>query len=393
MINVGKPLIFYEKDIKKMSAGQSESPPWSVCKVWAGAPLKIRDQSFGALVVQSYRSKDAFKKTDLELLNSVAEFIAVAIERKRAEAAVKESEARFRALIDHSYDAVFIHKSDGRLIDVNKTMLNMFKVSHDEAFLYNIADYIGPKSSRAEVQDNWLRALAGEDLLFPLQARRPKDGSLFDAEVYLTRIIFNGRRIILGNIRDITSRKKAEKALQVSEEKYRLLFENSVEGIYQTSPEGRFIAANPSFLRLFGFDSPQELFEHFNDIGKEQYLNSEDRVTFRKIAEAEGLVRGFETQLRKKDGTPIWVSLNSRAVKNDKGVLLYYEGFMQDITKRKKVEQELYQVSIHDHLTGIFNRRYVFERLDTMIKEYQRETRDFSLSIVDLNFFKKINDT
>ncbi len=562
VINAGKPLIFFKEDIKKLYSGPAESPPGSVCKVWAGAPLKIRDQSFGALVVQSYRSKDAFKKTDLDLLNSVAEFIAVsierkqleiaqkqsneinqvlreitsaihssenlnqlfetihhilsqiidvsnfyislyekktdtisfpffrdeyddattwdvsglrdhfltyevfkalkpvflrkpeldilarqkrlvgtvpyiwlgiplmtksepiglmavqsysdpelfdqkdvdilcsvseqiavAIERKRAEEAVKESEARFRALIDHSYDAVFIHESDGRLIDVNKTMLKMFKISHDEAFVYNIADYVGPESSRAEVQDNWVRAIAGEDLLFPLQARRPKDGSLFDAEVYLTRIIFNDRRIILGNIRDITRRKKAEKALQVSEEKYRLLFENSVEGIYQTSPEGRFIAANPSFLRIFGFDSSQELFEHFKDIGKEQYLNPEDRVTFKRIVEAEGFVRGFETQLRKKDGTPIWVSLNSRAVKNDRGVLLYYEGFMQDITERKKAEQELYRVSIHDHLTGIFNRRYVFERLDTLIKEYQRETRDFSLSIVDLDFFKKINDT
>ncbi len=125
-----------------------------------------------------------------------------------------------------------------------------------------------------------------------------------------------------------------------TEEKYRLLFENSVEGIYQASPEGRFIAANPSFLRLFGFNSLQELFEHFKDIDKEQYLNPEDGVTFRRIVETEGLIRNFETQLRRKDGTPIWVSLNSRAVRDHTGVLICFEGFMQNITERKQSEAE-----------------------------------------------------
>lgn len=393
VINTGIPLIFNEEDIQKMSAVQTDPLIGSVCKVWAGAPLKIRGQSVGALIVQSYRSKDAFKKTDLDLLCSVSEQIAVAIERKRAEEALKESEARFRALIDHSYDAVLIYEPDGRLIDVNKTMLKMFNVTRDEALRYMVDDYTGPKNSMEEAYDYWVRALTGEAILFPWQARRPGDGSLFDVEVYLTRIISGERKLILFNIRDITERKKAEDALQVSEEKYRLLFENSVEGIYQTSPEGRFISANPSFLKLFGFNSPEELFEYFKDIGKEQYLNPEDRVTFRKIVEAEGFVRDFETQLRKKDGTPIWVSLNSRAVRDNTGALVCFEGFMKDITEKKQAEQELYRVSIHDHLTNIFNRRYVFERLENLIKEHQREGRDFSLCIVDLDFFKKINDT
>jgi PAS domain S-box-containing protein len=125
-----------------------------------------------------------------------------------------------------------------------------------------------------------------------------------------------------------------------TEEKYRLLFENSVEGIYQASPEGRFIAANPSFLRFFGFNSLQELFDHFKDIDKEQYLNPEDWITFRRIVETEGLIRNFETQLLRKDGTPIWVSLNSRAVRDQTGALLCFEGFMQNITERKRAEAE-----------------------------------------------------
>lgn len=517
VINAGKPLIFYEEDLMKMAAAQAGPLIGSVCKVWAGAPLKLRGRVMGALVVQSYRSKTAFKKADLALLNSVAEFIAVAIERKQAEKelqaseakyrdlfdtmpngfytaspdgyymdanpafvgmlgygsleelksvhipagirepepheihsrqkpqefingqeiyqvrrkdgqiiwvednaryikkeegavllrqgicrditrrkkiedALHESESRFRAVFDHSHDAIFIHEPDGRLIDVNKTMLRMFDVSREEALVYTVDDYTGPEGSMEAVHRKWARVMAGDDLLFPWQARRPKDGSLFDAEIYLTRIILGGKPLILFNIRDITEQKQAEKALRASEEKYRLLFENSVESIFQTTPDAQYLSVNPSFLKLFGFSSREELLGHFKNIGN-QYVNPGDREKFKKMIESEDVVRDFETRLLKKDGTPVWVCLNARAVRDDRGVPLYYEGFMQDITERKQSQDELYRVSIHDHLTGICNRRYVFERLNAIIEERQREIRDFSLSIIDLDFFKKINDT
>ena len=518
VINAGKPLIFYEEDIlQKRREDMTAAPLGSVSKVWAGAPLAVRGQVFGALVVQSYRSREDFRTADLALLNSVAEFIAVAIERKRTEKelqaseakfrdlfdtmpngfytaspegyymdanpvfvkmlgyagldelksvhiptdvyvhdgdenhdrdknpefvdgqeiyrvrrkdgqiiwvednaryiknedgavlfrqgicrditrrkkiedALHESESRFRAVFDHSYDAIFIHEPDGRLIDVNKTMLRMFCVSYNEALTYTVDDYTGPEVRMEVVQRNWARVMAGEDLLFPWQARRPKDGSLFDVEIYLTRIILGGRTLILFNVRDITEQKQAEKALRASEEKYRLLFENSVESIFQTTPDAQYLSVNPSFLKLFGFGSREELLGHFKNIGK-QYVNPEDREKFRKMIEGEDVVRDFETRLLKKDGAPVWVCLNARTVRDDGGAPLYYEGFMQDITERKQAQDELYQVAIHDHLTGICNRRYVFERLNVIIEERQREIRDFSLSIIDLDFFKKINDT
>jgi len=518
VINAGKPLIFYEEDIlQKRREDMTAAPLGSVCKVWVGAPLKVRGRVFGALVVQSYRSREAFRATDLALLNSVAEFIAVAIERKRTEKelqaseakfrdlfdtipnglytstpkgyyidanpafvsmlgyagpeelksvyiptgvyvhdgyenhdrdinpgfvdgqeiyrlkrkdgqiiwvednarhiknedgtvlfrqgicrditrrkkiedALHESESRFRAVFDHSYDAIFIHEPDGRLIDVNKTMLRMFCVSYNEALTYTVDDYTGPEVRMEVVQRNWARVMAGEDLFFPWQARRPKDGSLFDVEIYLTRIILGGRTLILFNIRDITEQKQAEKALRASEEKYRLLFENSVESIFQTTPDAQYFSVNPSFLKLFGFNSREELLGHFKNIGK-QYVNPGDREKFRKMIEAEDMVKDFETQLLKKDGTPVWVCMNARAVRDESGVPLYYEGFMQDITARKQAQDELYQVAIHDHLTGICNRRYVFERLNALVEEHQRKIRDFSLSILDLDFFKRINDT
>ncbi|MFA5905219.1 MAG: diguanylate cyclase [Desulfobacula sp.] len=386
-----KPILLNKQDLDIRA--EQKQVIGTIPVIWLGIPLMTKTEPIGVMVIQSYSDPEAFDQKDVDFLCAVSEQIAVAVARKRAENALKESEARFRALIDHSHDAVLIHEPDGRIIDVNNTMLKMFDVTYAEALTYTLEDYTGPESSIVDSQSNWMRALAGEDVLFPWQARRPKDGSLFDVEIYLTLIISGKRKLILFNIRDITEQKKAEKALRASEEKYRLLFENSVEGIFQTTPAGRFLSVNPSFYRIFGFSSQEELFEHFKNIGTQQYVNPEDRENFKRIVETEGVVNAFETQLLKKDGTPIWVSLNARAVKDDEGMPLYYEGFLQDITERKTVQEELYRISIHDHLTGICNRRYVFERLDAMVNEFRRETRHFSLSIIDLDHFKKINDT
>lgn len=313
--------------------------------------------------------------------------------RRKAEKALQESEARFRTLINHSYDAVLIHQPNGRIIDVNRTMLKMFNLTYEEALSYSISDYSGPGSDPETEKERWARVMEGEDMLFSWQARRPKDGSLFDAEIFLTRIVSGGRQLILNNIRDITEQKKAEKALRTSEEKHRLLFENAVEGIFQTTPEGKFLSVNPSFIKILGFESEKDLFSKVRDIGRQQYVDLAEREEFKSRIEAEGMIRDFETRLRKKDGTTIWVSLNARTVRDENGHSLYYEGFLQDITERKQAQEELYRVSIHDHLTGICNRRYVFERLKTMVLEFQREAQDFSLSIIDLDYFKKINDT
>jgi len=272
-------------------------------------------------------------------------------------------------------------------------MLKMFNLTHDEALSYSISDYSGPQSNPETAKERWARVMEGEDMLFSWQARRPKDGSLFDVEIFLTQIVSGGRQLILNNIRDITEQKKAEKALRTSEEKHRLLFENAVEGIFQTTPEGKFLSVNPSFIKILGFESEKDLFSKVRDIGRQQYVDPAEREEFKSRIEAQGMIRDFETRLRKKDGTTIWVSLNARTVRDENGHSLYYEGFLQDITERKQAQEELYRVSIHDHLTGICNRRYVFERLKTMVLEFQREAQDFSLSIIDLDYFKTINDT
>ncbi|MCX5815944.1 MAG: PAS domain S-box protein [Proteobacteria bacterium] len=141
--------------------------------------------------------------------------------------------------------------------------------------------------------------------------------------------------------RDITGLKVVEKALKESEEKYRNIFENAVEGIFQTTPDGSLVSVNPALAGMYGYDSPEELMSSITNIGEQQYVNPEDRTRFKRFLEEKGHVEGFETRLYKKDGSTIWVSMNARTVREPGGAILYYEGIAEDISKRKETEERL----------------------------------------------------
>jgi PAS domain S-box-containing protein len=140
--------------------------------------------------------------------------------------------------------------------------------------------------------------------------------------------------------RDITKRKEASEALARAEEKYRDIFENAVEGIYRSTPMGKYVEANPAFARIFGYDSPEELKTDVNDIGRQLYTDPEVRKECVRIVEEQGN-GSFEIGIRRKDGSMGWVFNNVRAVRDAQGKTLYYEGFVEDITDRKRMEEEL----------------------------------------------------
>ena len=145
---------------------------------------------------------------------------------------------------------------------------------------------------------------------------------------------------VANTLAGIIKRKRAEEALKESEEKYRSIVENAQEGIYRTTPEGRFITVNRAMAEMLGYDSPEELIASFTDITHQLYVNPEDRTKLRRMIGEHGLVKGFETQFRRKDGNRIWVSIHIRAVHDTNGRVLYYEGINEDITIRKQAEDE-----------------------------------------------------
>jgi len=154
------------------------------------------------------------------------------------------------------------------------------------------------------------------------------------------RLPFAIRRA-LGEAEEARARRQAEEALLVSEERYRSIFENVVEGIFQTEPEGHFISVNPAMARIHGFGSPEEMIKGVNDIGRQMYVDPEDRKRYRTILEAQGAVTNFEARVYRADGSVIWTSVNARAVKDATGAILYYEGTAEDITVRRNAEKDV----------------------------------------------------
>ena len=128
-----------------------------------------------------------------------------------------------------------------------------------------------------------------------------------------------------------------------AEEQYRSIFENTVEGIYQTSPEGRFISVNPALARMLGYDSPEELQNAVTDLSRQLYVHPQRRSEFLRLIEKRGAVKDFEVQFRRKDNRVTWVELNVHAVRDKKGKLAYLEGIAHDITERRALESQLRQ--------------------------------------------------
>ncbi|MFB2934101.1 PAS domain S-box protein [Aerosakkonemataceae cyanobacterium BLCC-F154] len=140
---------------------------------------------------------------------------------------------------------------------------------------------------------------------------------------------------------EIRERKRSEEALRQAEEKYRKIFENAIEGIFQTSVDGRYLSANPALARLYGYNSPEELMNCIQNVEQQIYVDPQQRTKFIQLIEKQQSVSGFESQVYRRDGNIIWVSENARAVRDEQGKILYYEGIVENITKRKAAEEAL----------------------------------------------------
>ncbi|MEW6304147.1 MAG: PAS domain S-box protein [Verrucomicrobiota bacterium] len=137
----------------------------------------------------------------------------------------------------------------------------------------------------------------------------------------------------------VAERRRAEEALRETEEKYRSIFENVMEGIFHTTADGKYVSANPMLAKIYGYSSPEELTARIKDVQHELYVDPKRRDEFVRLMRENGFVEKFESEVYRADGTIIWISENARAVRDANGNLLYYEGTVEDITARKRAEE------------------------------------------------------
>ncbi|MEG4006767.1 response regulator [Microcoleus sp. Pol11C1] len=140
---------------------------------------------------------------------------------------------------------------------------------------------------------------------------------------------------------NVLERKRAEAALRQSETKYRSIFENAVEGIFQTTPTGYYLSGNSALARIYGYESCTQMLAELTDINRQFYVNPNRRAEFMAQLRARHQVSKFESQIYRRDGSTIWISENARSICDENGSVLYYEGTVQDITDRKQAESAM----------------------------------------------------
>jgi phosphoserine phosphatase RsbU/P len=160
------------------------------------------------------------------------------------------------------------------------------------------------------------------------------------AQDYLVKHLISARWLLRA-IRYAVERLQADTALHDAEEKYRGIFDHLVEGIFQSTPDGRYLVANTALARIYGYSSPNEMMRNLTDIGRNLYVKAGRREEFVAAMQEGDTLSGFESQIYRKDGSIIWISENCRAVRDRHGRLLYYEGTVEDITQRRKAEERL----------------------------------------------------
>jgi two-component system, cell cycle sensor histidine kinase and response regulator CckA len=241
---------------------------------------------------------------------------------------------RFRALLDQTTDAIFLVQGPvGKVVDVNESASRQLGRERDELLVMTV-DEIWPRSvsesiKRLFMSDSQSPAPVVVDLDIT-----PRDKRRFPVEITLRLVRLDDADYVVAVSRDITERRLAE-------EKYRSIFENALDGIFQCTLDGRWISANPALARILGYESPQELIDNGVDLSSQVYVDPQRREHLIHLARQGRIISEFEVQLYRRDGATIWVSINARPIFDEAGQPVVLEGAVQNVTERKAAEAAL----------------------------------------------------
>jgi PAS domain S-box-containing protein len=261
-------------------------------------------------------------------------------ERKKTEDTLRQSEERFRRILENAPFGYYRVGADGLWQYVNPVWERMHGFTSEEV-IGKPFEMTQPAGAAEQARELVARSLGGETISGEF-GRLTKDGGI-EYHRYSIQPVRAGDEVIAieGFIDDITEQRRAEEALRESEERYRQIVENAVEEIFQTTPDGRLLSANRAFASMYGYESPQQMIEEVTDIAAQLYADPSQREEITQQLTRDGLVTGKEARYKRCDGSTLWVSINAHVVKDDEGNILYYEGTTEDITQRREAEAHL----------------------------------------------------
>jgi PAS domain S-box-containing protein len=334
---------------------------------------EIEERSRAQATLQDILKKVTKDKEDLEIILEATAEHGDTVEYQLYTQAVemmRQSEELFRAISEATPILMILtHQIDGAITYANSTSIDILglEVGSDKSIksAFTLKDFF----AQPEDEQFILSQLTQNGEVNNYEARlRTHCGELLWVSTSVRRLNIGGRQILLTTLYDISDRKEAELALRKSESilqqqakqleqrveqrsrelqdaeiKYRTIFENAAEGIFQITKDGRFLNVNPALATMYGYDSPEELISSINNIDEQIYVRPRRHSELISYLKAFGRLSDFESEVYRKDGSTIWVSESMRVVHDEAGNLLYYEGSAWDVTERRRVENDLRQ--------------------------------------------------
>lgn len=296
-----------------------------------------------------------------EIRQQITELEKSGTELKRAEEALRENEERFRIITENALAWIWEVDTNGKYTYSSPLVEKILGYKPEEVLKKHFYDLFHPEE-REELKK------AAVDVFLKKQSFREfinknvhKNGKTVWLSTSGSPILDSKGNLIgyRGADIDITERKRAEESLRESEEQYRTLQSNIPVGVFRTTadPSGRLLSANPALVKMFRYETPEEMSKmHVSDL----YLNQDDRKKFIETLSSTVEISHYEVQFERKDGTVFWGSLSARAVADESGKIAYFDGILEDITKKKKAEQALqeseekYRRVVDNSLVGLY---------------------------------------
>jgi PAS domain S-box-containing protein len=298
------------------------------------------DQSFFEALISDVSGHEIFHRLSVWVCFSIFLYIFLRyLERgKNARTTLEESEEKHRTFIDNAQDGIAIFQ-DLYLKYVNPRLAEMLGYTVEEMLGTLATDYV-PEAEIPRLLDLYERRMAGGNAPQIYETvLKGKNGEPVNVEVSAKVIDYEDKPADMVFYRDITERKRTEDELKKSVEHFRAIFENSLIGIYQTTPDGKILMANPSLVKMLGYETFEELAKR--NLEKTGYEPRYPRSRFMERIERDGTVVGLESAWIKRDGKTLFVRESAKAVKDETGKVLYYDGVVEDITERMLAEEAL----------------------------------------------------
>lgn len=335
--------------IKKDNVILLEAVPYIV--LFFGGMLTL----VGALFVrnnqrQSRRLADvnaSLEVKNFELENEVAE-------RERLNRALEKTSRDNRAIIDSVSDVIFETDTDGKILFLSAAWRKITGFNPEHSKDHTLFSMLHPEEQEKQRQDFDLMVAGQKQAYRNFSRIRSADGTFRAIEIAISMIRQdeNKNLRVVGTVTDVEERRRAERALAEAEKKYRAIVENAAGGLFQLTPEGMYLNANPAMARILGYDSIEEMMRTVKNANGIIYPDIQERNRFMIDLTTVGQIFGHEIRVRKKDGSLIWISENVRVVRDDQQNILYFEGSMEDITKRKEADLALLEAKIQSDIAS-----------------------------------------